>query len=110
MKRTANDKAEWRGYWINALNNMPRYSPNRPPSKIALLKMLGYKLSEDSLGRRGTSFDMQRYSAMAQRGTLPKNPEVANLLKMLGGPHGKTIAKAVVIRRNLDLSKWKYWP
>jgi len=97
----------WSRMWITARKNMPRIHERYMGSPTVLRALLGYSIVTKS-GRK-MSCAQHVYTAIA-RGDKPRNPKQARLLTMLAGPHGKSIAKAIAIRRGLDISKYKVWP
>ena len=87
---------------------MPRLRRGLMGSPTVLMMLLGYKTEPSS---KGVPAGNGQYAfTAAQRGTRPKGQQRQETLKMLAGPHGQAIAKAIAIKRGIDLSKWPYWP
>jgi hypothetical protein len=97
----------WPQIWRAARANMPRVHPRYMGSPTVLRTLLGYAVVTKA-GRK-MSCALHVRTAM-DRGDKPRDPQRQRLLKMLAGPHGTTLAKAIAIQRGIDLSKYKVWP
>lgn len=120
-KRSAEEQLFWSRCWRKALENMPRIRGKRAPSRIVLARLLGYKDGfhggiprniDDTYGRENPNAKV--YSMAGQHigdhirwGTKPRK-ERAALLKILAGPYGKTISRAMLIRLGDDITNY-HW-
>lgn len=105
------DRAYWSSLWFNARRNMPKRHPTYMGSSVVLRVLLGYSQFTKSGGAIGKRVSCEQHVKTAiERGDRPRDPQRQRLLKMLAGPHGKTLVKAIAIQRGLDLSKYKVWP
>lgn len=107
-KKSEDERVYWSETWRLARGNMPRRHPYNMGSPTVLRALLGYKVGPSESGvPTGVG---QHCRTAEDRGDRPRCPQRQRILKMLAGPHGKTIAIAIAIQRGFDLSKWKHWP
>ena len=95
----------WRLLWDAALNNVPK--KNKKEIGWTTLGLLLEYPRSDPKGRNAVSEHMR---TARNRGCKPAKPSQQKLLRMFGGTHGKTMIKAVMIQRGIDLSEYKIWP
>lgn len=100
------DRAYWTELWFNARSNMPRRKGDHRGSPLVLRMLLGYTY-RDQHHRNSAS---QHFHTASSRGDKPKDENRAELLRMLAGPYGTVIARALASKRGLNLSKYPKWP
>jgi hypothetical protein len=101
----------WSNLWYEARRNMPKRHPSFMGSSVLLRELLGYSSVTKTGGKVGNRVSCEQHVKTAiERGDKPRDPQRQRLLKMLAGPHGKTVIRAIAIQRGIDLSKYKVWP
>lgn len=88
---TESEHKYWQSLWHDAWAIMPRHSGD------VLVKLLGYSVRSPKGYHLGNGTVWQNY----RRGSKPRNPQTARLLKILAGPHGRAIAIAIAIQRGI---------
>jgi hypothetical protein len=88
--------------WMQARNNMPRTRHGVTGSPKLLRQLLGYSVKD-----RGSH--ALHFSTCVVNGTKPLGVR-AQLLEQLAGPYGTVLVKVIAAKRNLDLSRYNYWP
>lgn len=81
----------WHAIWWAAVDNMPSNASSDFDRDIYLRKLLG-KAAPDPEGVDSHPIWW-----------LAGDPEGGRLLRLLAGPHGKTLAKAMAIQKGIDL-------
>src|SRR4051812_48900133 len=104
-KMSDEERKYWAALWFQAARNMPRRKPNDAGYTVLAL-LLGRQI-KDPQGRNCAS---QHTFSAANRGYRPRNPQQQRVLKMLAGPNGTALAKAIAITNNIDLGPYKHWP
>jgi hypothetical protein len=85
------DRKYWCGLWTNA-------KVNCDDNAYLLFKILGYP-NKNSYNKK---YAKTNYLFKAHGGTVPRDYRKQELLRMLGGPHGKTFYRAIKAANSLD--------
>lgn len=102
---------EWQLLWMAARDNMPRRHPKYMGSSVLLRTLLGYSSVTKSGGKIGQRVSCEQHvRSCIVRGDKPRDPQRQRLLRMLAGPHGTTVVRALAIQRGIDLKPYKVWP
>jgi len=94
----------WQGLWFRAWQLMPRHSATM------LCKLLGYSVAKppklinrfNGKAYYASNGANSRIYSNYRRGSKPRLPGQQRLLKMLAGPHGETVAKAIALQRGFE--------
>lgn len=92
----SSEKRQQSKLWADAWSNMPidpegRTVRNSTKKARLLVRLLGY--------RNGHAHD--RIKLAINRGSKPRDPEMQRKLQLLGGPHGTTLAKTMMIQQGI---------